>query len=321
MRAAFCAYLLALAAAHGAAHLACRACSIAHPTFGAHQFVSIVTFAAFALVGASEWLALPDDVSAEARVHGFELPASVQLAHAMLAFQIYECITALAEPTGRLMGPSYIMFFHHLSAACVAAALVRFGFGQYYTPFFFGAVEISSVPLIIMDTFKARAARPPPAARAHPRRTANAITWRMLQAYAGARARFPLANEVSQWSFAALFLPLRAIYFVKVSLCFWVDAYAFLGGSATRTLRRCGPRRSAPCCVRACPPAHRSHVGAIAPVRRCVQAFLAFNVVFVGLNLNWAAQIVATALAKTRKDGLASRLVVEELATSARKQK
>ena len=52
-----------------------------------------------------------------------------------------------------------------------------------------------------------------------------------------------------------------------------------------------------------------------------MQAFLAFNVVFVGLNLNWAAQIVATALAKTRKDGLASRLVVEELATSARKQK
>ena len=49
---------------HGAARLACRACAVSHPTFGAHQLVSLVAFATFALVGLGEWRALQADIDA-----------------------------------------------------------------------------------------------------------------------------------------------------------------------------------------------------------------------------------------------------------------
>ena len=54
-----------------------------------------------------------------------------------------------------LVGESKAMLGHHVATICVSliSALSTFGF-RYYTPFFFGLIEISSVPLSIMNFCK-----------------------------------------------------------------------------------------------------------------------------------------------------------------------
>ena len=47
------------------------------------------------------------------------------------------------------------MLFHHVAVICVASvsAFVTQGF-RYYTPYFYGLIEISSVPLSVVNSFK-----------------------------------------------------------------------------------------------------------------------------------------------------------------------
>ena len=47
------------------------------------------------------------------------------------------------------------MIIHHLAVICVGSvtAFISCGF-RYYTPFFYGMIEISSVPLSVMNAFK-----------------------------------------------------------------------------------------------------------------------------------------------------------------------
>lgn len=53
------------------------------------------------------------------------------------------------------VGESKSMIIHHLAVICVGSvtALISCGF-RYFTPFFYGMIEISSVPLSVMNFFK-----------------------------------------------------------------------------------------------------------------------------------------------------------------------
>ena len=53
------------------------------------------------------------------------------------------------------VGETKAMIIHHLSVICVGSvsAFISCGF-RYFTPFFYGVIEISSVPLSIMNSFK-----------------------------------------------------------------------------------------------------------------------------------------------------------------------
>ena len=46
-----------------------------------------------------------------------------------------------------------VMLAHHLGMALVAGAVSTTGTGSYYALFFFGVIEISSIPLTLVDIF------------------------------------------------------------------------------------------------------------------------------------------------------------------------
>ncbi|KAL7543996.1 hypothetical protein ACHAXR_013425 [Thalassiosira sp. AJA248-18] len=60
-----------------------------------------------------------------------------------------------ALPIGMYIGETKSMIMHHIAVICVGSVstFVRCGF-RYYTPYFYGLIEISSVPLSVMNAFK-----------------------------------------------------------------------------------------------------------------------------------------------------------------------
>ena len=71
----------------------------------------------------------------------------------LVALQIGFQLWAL--PVGMLVRETPEMMAHHVSAILVScmAGFLTFGF-RFWAPFFFGMIELSSVPLAIMNTFK-----------------------------------------------------------------------------------------------------------------------------------------------------------------------
>jgi hypothetical protein len=95
-----------------------------------------------------EYCCTPADVPTEEKISGFEnfyLLSCIQL-----GFQIWSI------PVGILyVKESPIMLMHHATVIMVAgmASFLTNGF-RYWIPYFFGIMEISSIPLAIMNTFK-----------------------------------------------------------------------------------------------------------------------------------------------------------------------
>merc|ERR1719359_1697822 len=104
-----------------------------------------------------------------------------------------------------------VMLAHHLGMALVAGAVSTTGTGSYYALFFFGVIEISSIPLTLVDIF-------------HPKRFPQ-----LAKKY----AILGTANEVCRPLFAVLFLLLRALYFpIVIFRSLLPDAYAALASAA-----------------------------------------------------------------------------------------
>jgi len=85
-----------------------------------------------------------------------------------------------------------LMVAHHIGMAIVASSSTRPLF-SFYATFFFGAIEVSGVPLSIVDLF-------------HPKH-------KHWAEYEKTAPRFAAVNEAARICFAAAYLPLRACYF------------------------------------------------------------------------------------------------------------
>merc|ERR1711871_1333031 len=91
------------------------------------------------------------------------------------------------------MSGDFVMLGHHIVMAFVAYCGM-FHIPSYYYLFFFGFCEISSIPLAVVDFF-------------HPKH---------FQSLAESSSFLSVVNEISRYSFAALFLMVRALYFPYV---------------------------------------------------------------------------------------------------------
>ncbi len=91
---------------------------------------------------------LPWDASTMDKIVGYE---HVKLfAVGQIGYQLW------ALPIGIIfIGETKQMIIHHVAVICVCStsAFIRCGF-RYYNPYFYGLIEISSVPLSIMNAFK-----------------------------------------------------------------------------------------------------------------------------------------------------------------------
>eukprot|EP00316_Scyphosphaera_apsteinii_P009911 CAMPEP_0119322312 /NCGR_PEP_ID=MMETSP1333-20130426/57806_1 /TAXON_ID=418940 /ORGANISM="Scyphosphaera apsteinii, Strain RCC1455" /LENGTH=256 /DNA_ID=CAMNT_0007329507 /DNA_START=16 /DNA_END=786 /DNA_ORIENTATION=+ len=170
-------------------------------SLAAHTLTTFIAFMALSGAGVLFWLVIPDtSIAAEQplRTQGYSTNSDV-IASVMVAFQIYEIACAITVP--RLRGRGNQHLIHHLSALLVAALGVGFVYLHYYAPFYMGFVELSSVPLCIMDCFKE---------------------------FPALKQLFPELNEMARVVFAVLFLAVRVCYWPVVSFSFWVDSLAEL---------------------------------------------------------------------------------------------
>jgi len=162
-----------------------------------HQAVSLVIFTIMAVLGTNGWVNLDASYGDcfEKRTTGF-CAASEVLIKLMAAFQTYEVLIALYVP--KLRGPGCQMLIHHVATLTLSVVGLGFQYTHFYALFFLGMVEISSVPLSVMDMFKF---------------------------FPALAARHPVLAENTKVLFAVSFLPTRVLYFPYMSAGFWADAF------------------------------------------------------------------------------------------------
>jgi len=127
-----------------------------NPSGGAHQFVGCGSFTFLGVYGTYLWFF--DVVFAEAfeggsgaRLFGYYEEAAT-LVHIMIGYMIFDSV-ALAVARA---GPEF--FAHHVLTFTLANISMLYGgtyFALYYAVFFFGLIEVSSIPLAAVDLFRA----------------------------------------------------------------------------------------------------------------------------------------------------------------------
>lgn len=198
---------LALAALHMAGVLYARAYGSApikkEAHLAAHLVPQFLGFVVIAVHGVYGWLRLVPDHADVEDIVGAYLPISERIACMMISFQLYEISASI--PAARLRGATRYneLLCHHVVALLLAVLTYYYAAFTYYTPFYMALTELSSVPLAIMDHFKA---------------------------FPSLRPSWPLTNEYSRYAFAALFLPIRGVAWPLMSVPFFRDALPHLGG-------------------------------------------------------------------------------------------
>ena len=132
-----------------------------------------------------------DRIPVEATIVGYN--DFVYISAAQIGYQLWSI------PIGiYLIQESIPMIVHHVTVIVCASmsGFLRYGF-RYYTPFFYGMVELSSLPLAMMNAFKD-----------HPN---------TLQYY------YPKTNANIRYLFAAIFLYIRIVLFIPKKYCFLRD--------------------------------------------------------------------------------------------------
>lgn len=153
----------------------------------AHQYVVSVPFA-YATIRGVQLFLFDEAVAALAagtyldRLYGF-LPATWDLTRFFLGFQMYDLLATVLVPDLR----KFEHCLHHVLSLLTALAGTSGPYMQFYAPFFFGFVEVSSVPLAWVDLF------------------------RMLPPAKG--TLLSAVNEVVRIAFAVSFLPIRCVIF------------------------------------------------------------------------------------------------------------
>jgi len=115
----------------------------------AYRAVSILMNGLLGSIGLYDFFfVLPESRSVTERIEGFEELAL--LAYLQIAYQLWAIPMSLffvSEPKE--------MIYHHLGVMVVGSLSAFFTNGfRYHNPFFFGLIESSSVPLVIMNIFK-----------------------------------------------------------------------------------------------------------------------------------------------------------------------
>ena len=174
----------------------------------AHQVVSFVAFGVLAALGTYQWLSMDSSWGGcfEDHMTGY-CASSELLVKLMLGFQTYEVLIALYVP--KLRGPGGQHLIHHACVLLLAVLGIGYTYTYYYAGFFFGMVELSSVPLSLMDLFK----------------------------YCPhLAAKFPTVAEKTKELFAGSFLLTRVVYFPYMSSGFWSDALEVLSSGGKRQI-------------------------------------------------------------------------------------
>jgi len=163
------------------------------PSFTAHQVVAMPFMVYLTVLGFQEWFGGTTCADPVLHINENGLYLSRIVIGSMLLWDI---------PTGFVtdgMGDP-IMHFHHLGMLLVsgitAGVFSSQPIGSCYAPFFFGVVELSSIPLAIVDIF-------------HPKQKA----W---HDYHLTSSPLKALNEISRIMFALLYILVRAIYFPYV---------------------------------------------------------------------------------------------------------
>lgn len=113
-----------------------------------YQLTNLIVNLVLGCLGIYYQAQVPWDESTTEKIVGYEHVKLFSLGQ--IGYQLW------ALPIGIIfIGESTQMIIHHVAVICVCStsAFIRCGF-RYYTPYFYGLIEISSVPLSIMNGFK-----------------------------------------------------------------------------------------------------------------------------------------------------------------------
>lgn len=166
------------------------------PGFAAHQACYLICMTYCAIYGGWLWANRADSI--KDRVYGYQEGACV-LSQFNCAFQVYDLISSLMYET---LLKNRDRVGHHVVAMILAFWAYHDSLFLYYSIFFFGVSEISSVFLTFVDFFKD-----------FPTLRNPKINPKLAQ-----------LNELSRIMFAALFLSIRVVYWPYVSMQFWGDS-------------------------------------------------------------------------------------------------
>lgn len=171
----------------------------------AHHLTMVLVFSYLAYEGVLHYLSgsWEEPTGAHGRIFD-RIPGCEVYAPTMLGLQIFDLTVTCVLPGMRK--PDAI--FHHLLSLVLSASLTHSGVMQYWLAFFFGVLEVSSVPLCFVDFFRA---------------------------FPAVASNLDAANETVRVLFATSFLPIRCActpYFVAK---WWVDFVTYDAGRACAT--------------------------------------------------------------------------------------
>jgi hypothetical protein len=174
----------------------------AQPAYTAHQAVAFVTMIYVTSVGAAAWFH-PDAELLAASATTFSRverahPIGDHLAQVLLGLNVmWDIPFGFIAESLRVRSNAFLMFIHHVAVVLVTWLAIgppaRF---QYYAVFFFGVIEVSSVPMALMDV-------------CHPRNAEWASLGKRSSLLAG-------VNSACRVIFAISYMATRAIYFPYV---------------------------------------------------------------------------------------------------------
>mgnify|MGYP006141513543 CR=1 FL=1 len=173
------------------------------PSFTAHKMVAFCAMNHWCYLGLIHVWSF--DYSNSNSNAGYYVPAGYEIAQiamgALLCWDIPMSLTGSAGPIDTMM------HLHHFGMVVVTACVLGGAVGTHVAPIFLGAIELSSIPLQVVDFF-------------HPKKNFH---WYKYASSSTASSPFfqkacSNANEVSRILFAVLFLAVRALYFPYVAV-------------------------------------------------------------------------------------------------------
>jgi TLC domain len=168
--------------------------------FTAHQLVTFPVLAYLTVEGLRLWIYDTPETDVQGRMLDYNDHFHLsEFVLGMMAF--WDLPTSIL--TRELRQPA--MLLHHIFMFWTAAVSMGFISEErplmgYYAPFYFGAIELSSLPLLIVDIF-------------HPKHR----DWHAWLTHSDSPKWLAKVNEVSRATFAVLFLLVRVIWFPYVS--------------------------------------------------------------------------------------------------------
>lgn len=174
----------------------------------AYQLCAILPITYLAIAGVVGWFRLDKTWDYELidsdKIYGRSLFYEDHIVAPMLWYQIWNTIICFILSEYR----DPVMIAHH-GVTAVLVYMTLHPFLQYYGIFFFGMPEVTSVPLTLVDTFKQ---------------------------FPDLKEKFSGVNSASRWIFGLSFLVVRLALWSKVSLQYWIDAFAILQNGTAHSL-------------------------------------------------------------------------------------